>query len=526
MRGIKFVSLVAVAIAGLTLSTGVGASTGKAGASAKVSGAHIQKVIVNGTVQKNAAIPARVKRILKRATEIPGRICPNATSSSPGSNTAVQSCTWGSLTTPYTGPVTCIQISTKATASQTCDITQLSAGANNTALIIQIIWSQNPPPPSGQDGTQIVKVRQTNTSPSNANNTGGNRAGISQYIRQSLGRGTPDDTEEGDVESDAPATLSTTQKQESHQIVHLGQDSVVGANNAPILQFLRQRERASHSATTNQDQNVDSGAMHPDSICESDPSDALPGSVIVDPNANQCILSNQTSVSGTQSLGLGGDYNQFQRARKAGSGRQVQGVPFTGGSDYGLIQDSTGVSNVLTVQNERQVQRGIQVGSAANFLQSQNGPRKGSGSAQLGNPADTWIGRQTSTQIQTRTLLPSFMKVADELPPSGQTNILVYSAQQHPAGTMDVKQTATRNNGTPVTNSCSASPCEIAIVCAFGESCTPTPNCAGGEGGSVIDPTTGQCENFCTVFPSQCDFYLTSTTPSSVYRRNLYTHRR
>jgi hypothetical protein len=77
-----------------------------------------------------------------------------------------------------------------------------------------------------------------------------------------------------------------------------------------------------------------------------------------------------------------------------------------------------------------------------------------------------------TTQIQTRTLL-TFMKVAD-VPSSGQTNILVYSSQQQPAGTMDVRQTATQNNGAPVTNTCSASPCEIAIVCA-GEGCTPFP---------------------------------------------------
>jgi hypothetical protein len=524
MRGIKFVFLVAAAMAGLTLSTGVGASTGKGSAPAKVSGAHIQKVIVNGSVQKNAAIPARVKRILKRATEIPGRLCPNATSSSPASDTAVQTCKWGSATTPFTGPVTCIQVSTKATAVQTCDVTQASAGANNTALIIQIIWSQNPP--SGQDGTQIVKVRQTNTSPSNANNTGGNRAGISQYIKQSLGRGTPDDTEEGEVEADAPATLIPLQKQESHQIVHLRQDSVVGANNAPVLQFLRQRERASNSATTQQDQNVDSGAEHGTLCAKDSTSDGLPPTVVVDPNANQCILSNQTSVHGTQSLGLGGDYNQFQRARKASNGRQVQGIPFTGGSDYGLIQDSLGLSNVLTIQNERQVQRGIQVGPPANFVQSQNGPRKGSGSAQLGNSADTWTGRQTSTQIQTRTPLLSFMTVA-EGPSNGQTNFLLYSAQQNPAGAMDVKQTATRNNGTPVTNMCTASPCEIAIVCVAGEGgCTPTPNCTGGQ---VIDPTTGQCtSDYCAVFPSApiCTDYLTSIAPSSLYKRSLYRQRR
>jgi hypothetical protein len=180
------------------------------------------------------------------------------------------------------------------------------------------------------------------------------------------------------------------------------------------------------------------------------------------------------------------------------------------------------VSNVLTIQNERQVQRGIQVGSAANFQQSHNGPGKGSGSAQLGNSNDTWTGRQTTTQIQTRTLL-TFMKVAD-VPPSGQTNILVYSSQQQPAGTMDVQQTATQNNGTPVTNTCSASPCEIAIVCA-GEGCTPTPNCTEGQ---VIDPTTGECifpcTECCTICyaPAQGFVFLRHATPA----QRVYAYRR
>ena len=251
---------------------------------------------------------------------------------------------------------------------QTCDASQIQTipNRNNTAVVLQVIISQNPPSP--QDGTQVVKLRQT------ALGTGSNTAGIAQYVKP----------EEGDSEPDAPATMTGSQKQESHQTVHLRQISEQGSNNAPVVQFLRQRERKAHADTTNQDQNIDLVDLHPASACQNDPgSDALPGSVVVDPNANQCILSNQTSLSGKQNLWLTGDYDQFQRARRPTSGHQVQGVPFTGGSDYGLIQDSTGVSNALTIQNERQVQRGIQVGSAANFQQSQNGPRKAQGPRSL-----------------------------------------------------------------------------------------------------------------------------------------------
>ena len=508
MRGIKLVFLVAVAIAGLTLSTGVGAATGKQ--TVPSAPTHVRNVVIKGGADSTGRIPARLTRLLKTAASNP--YCPGATVSTTPAGT--QSCVWPS---DYTGQVTCLQTSNSATVVQTCDASQIQTipNRNNTAVILQVIISQNPPSP--QDGTQVVKLRQT------ALGTGSNTAGIAQYVKQSLGPGTPEDTEEGDSEPDAPATMTASQKQESHQTVHLRQISEQGSNNAPVVQFLRQRERKAHADTTNQDQNIDLADLHPASACQNDPgSDALPGSVVVDPNANQCILSNQTSLSGKQNLWLTGDYDQFQRARKANFGHQVQGVPFTGGSDYGLIQDSTGVSNVLTIQNERQVQRGIQVGSAANFQQSQNGPRKGSGSAQFGNSNDTWTGRQTTTQIQTRTLL-TFMEVAD-VPPSGQTNILVYSSQQQPAGTMDVQQTATQNNGTPVTNTCSASPCEIAIVCA-GEGCTPTPNCTEGQ---VIDPTTGQCISPCT----ECCTICYAPAPGVVFLRHatpaqrVYAYRR
>jgi hypothetical protein len=92
---------------------------------------------------------------------------------------------------------------------QTCDASQIQTipNRNNTAVVLQVIISQNPPSP--QDGTQVVKLRQTSLG------TGSNTAGIAQYVKQSLGPGTPEDTEEGDSEPDAPGS----QKQESHQTV-------------------------------------------------------------------------------------------------------------------------------------------------------------------------------------------------------------------------------------------------------------------------------------------------------------------
>ena len=98
--------------------------------------------------------------------------------------------------------MTCLQTSNSATVVQTCDASQIQTipNRNNTAVILQVIISQNPPSP--QDGTQVVKLRQT------ALGTGSNTAGIAQYVKQSLGPGTPEDTEEGDSEPDAAATMT------------------------------------------------------------------------------------------------------------------------------------------------------------------------------------------------------------------------------------------------------------------------------------------------------------------------------
>jgi hypothetical protein len=453
MRGIKFVFLVAVAMAGLTLSTGVGASTGKGSAPAKASGAHIQKVIVNGSAQRLGKIPARVTRLLKKSVNNPN--CPGADTSASGPT--VQSCVW---LPDYTGSITCIQSSNVATMTQICDASQIqtTGSKTNNALIVQVIISKNPP--SNQDGTQIVKLRQT------AVGTGGNNAGIGQYIKQSLGPGTPEDTEENELEASASSVPLIQQKQESHQIVHLRQLSASGANNALPLQFLRQRERAANGNPINQYQNTDDAML-----CQTDESDGLGETVTVDPNANMCILLNQVSTSGgKQSATLAGDYNQFQRARNAGAGEQVQGniQPFVGGEDYGLQTASSTPSTVKTFQNERQVQRAV----AAAVTQTQNGPRKGSGSTQTGNDADQWTGSQTSTQLQTKRATPADVGTSAFLPGGTQFNILSYSGVS--SGKINADQKVTQNNGTPVEGHCTNTHvCESHIVCS--EGCEPVP---------------------------------------------------
>ena len=177
MRGIKLVFLVAVAIAGLTLSTGVGAATGKQ--TVPSAPTHVRNVVIKGGADSTGRIPARLTRLLKTATSNP--YCPGATVSTTPAGT--QSCVWPA---DYTGQVTCLQTSNSATVVQTCDASQIQTipNRNNTAVILQVIISQNPPSP--QDGTQVVKLRQT------ALGTGSNTAGIAQYVKQSLGPGTPE----------------------------------------------------------------------------------------------------------------------------------------------------------------------------------------------------------------------------------------------------------------------------------------------------------------------------------------------
>lgn len=512
MRSLKFSLLVVVAIAGLALGTGVSASTGQEFASGSGARLHVRDLMLKGGAHAYVRMPDRIKRIVRTA-DLPAFSCPGAIASSKVNTVTAQSCTWP---TNYAGPVTCLQVSTSPNVTQTCDVSQMNTSLNNTALIVQIIWSQNPS--ADQDGTQIVRLRQTNV-------RGANNASVSQYIKQSKGPGTPDDTEEDNAEPAAQPTMSATQTQESHQTVHLRQITsgpTAGSNNAAVLQFLRQRARISDAAAVNQAQNT---ALRPTSCVKEPGSDNLGPEVIVDPNANQCILSNQTSSNGPLNLILSADYDQFQRASKATSGSQTQGVPLTGGGDIGLTQLSTGLAKIVTVQNERQTQRAID----ANVFQSQNGPRKGDGSSQGTNPADTWNGSQSSTQVQTSTTTAPTLATVSA---GNQTNLLRYFGDS----TGDIRAAQTVNQNGVITNFGCPKPgipiegpnhtCRAEVICEppegggdagvsqTGSICTP--NCPEG---TRFNPKTQQCEAICGEgCPTTIESPITST-PLYSYRR-------
>ncbi len=464
MRGIKVILLIAVGVAGLSLGAGVG-SAGKSGGPAAKAAVH-NVDLVHGGAAVAVARPDSTRRLLRPMAEKPAFKCPGASIQVNTSTT--QSCTWSST---YVKPIVCKQVSTNATVTQLCDVTQVQTTKANSATIEQRIWTWAKQP-APQEGTQIVRVRQTNGS-------GPNTATINQVVRQSAGPGSPDETDESEVEPMAAQSGPISQSQESHQIVHLRQTSVSGTNSAPINQVLRQRERAVNATQIDQAQNTANGTL-----CANEAtSDALPSTVVVDPNANMCILLNQSSTSGAQSATLTNDYGQFQRARQTSAGSQRQGnpTPFIGGEDIGLLQTSAGISTISTTQVEDQTQHAVQTGA---LTQYQNGPRKGEGSTQSGNAANTWTGTQTS--VQTQTNRPSLGDVGTATStPGTQVNFLLYSATQLPAGNLSATQQAGQN-GVITTNTCSASPCEIFIACA--ESCQTT--CPEG---TVLDPATGQC---------------------------------
>jgi hypothetical protein len=414
-----------------------------------------------------------------------------------------------------------VQTSNSPTVIQTCDATQANTTQANKALIIQVIWTQSRAAP--QDGTQVVHLSQTNAS-------GANLAGISQYIKQSLGPGTPDDSEDNDSESLAAPTTSADQGQNSHQTVHLHQVTTTGDSGAAVLQFLRQRERASNVLTSNQNQNR--GSQHPESACTPDGTDGLVG-VTTDSNANQCVLSNQGGpevgplTSGHLNLGVNQDYNQLQRVRKAGGGVQDQGFDSNGGSDIGLTQLSSGQSNILTNQNERLVQRAL---DAAAVAQDQNGPRKGFGSSQgPTNTADVWKGFQTSALIQTSHSTGSSFKKA--LVTAGhQSDLLEYFG--HTSGDIRATQTAIIN-GAPTNWGCPLPglpstgqnhDCAAVVHCTVGETggdfhvqavagvCTPT--CPAG---TEFNPGTGTCDVVET--SSTCEYPCIGAPTTPLYAR-------
>jgi hypothetical protein len=490
MRGIKFVLLVVVAIAGLTLGAGVGASNGKQRPAAKAAAPGLHRAVVRASQANGSRLkPAVINRLLQAAASDDGITCTGGTKTfTPATgNPALQTC---DITAPSGA---CVELSNSPFVVQTCNVTQPAGTTDNKALILQVIRVQGGV--ATQDGTQIANINQRNGSAANW-------ASATQLVSQALGPGSADDEEENELEPNVSAStvMPITQIQESHQIVNLDQDtngvSQAGSNFSNIWQSLRQRERASKSPSITQHQNLDNRGT-----C----------AAADDPNANQCAVVFQSSTNGKNTSILNEFYFEFQRVLKAQAGAQVQGdiIQFNGGLNHEVHQSSPlgPPESIFTNQIERQVQRAVQ----SNVSHTQNGPRKGAGSSQVGSAGDVWRGITRSTQIITDR--PTTAAIGTLAPASAgiqQYNILQYFGES--SGNIQASLVAVENNNGNVQttpNSCNGSVCAAQIQCttastslsflrAAAGTCEATtfesPPGAPCPEGQERNPVTGRCE--------------------------------
>ena len=373
---------------------------------------------------------------------------------------------------------TCIEKTDSPVAVQRCVFTQTTGDADKHATAIQVAATDKGPSP--QKHSQIVQISQTSTAASNF-------VDISQVVKQSLGPGHFDDTDEDEPDTaSASSPLPITTLQDFHQVVTVTQQTLSGGNDSRLSQFGKQRARAMQAPSISEGQNTMT-AMG-EEVCPAD-----------DSQANMCSVVNQTSGTGQNSSTLDDTYLQFERAHKTTGGDQQQGFAFgAGGMDHEIHQTSSGVCKITTRQTERQVMRAVQ----ANVSQVQHGPtRKGAGSDQNCAVGSTWTGTQDSTQ--TATARPTEADIGSLVySPTvvTQDNRMEYFGSS-PNGDIRASQSVkqqTNNQRETETNSCpepGSSPsgpnpiCAAVIVCENPElSLAPAPTAA------PQDP--GRCEAF------------------------------
>lgn len=359
---------------------------------------------------------------------------------------------------------TCIEKSDSPDVVQTCIFVQTSGDSTKRATAIQAAATDKGG--SEQTHTQIINVTQSSEAASNF-------LDATQTVKQSLGPGHYDDTDEDEPESVTTASLTgITTSQEFHQAVTANQTTDSGDNNSNISQFGKQRARAKQTSPIEQSQNT------------------LPGgqcSAVGDGTANQCSLVTQMSNTGQNSSTLDDTYLQFERAHKAAAGFQLQGRLGAGGIDHEIHQQSAGHCEIRTTQTERQVMRDVQ----ANVTQTQHGPvRKGAGSNQDCSSDSNWTGGQDSKQIATsrpkETDIGSLVFAANAI----QSNLLEYFGVS--SGSIHATQNVSeQNNASKDTeqNSCPGAGgtdqvCGATISCTGGTCApgeVPANPCASGE---------------------------------------------
>jgi hypothetical protein len=389
---------------------------------------------------------------------------------------------------------TCIEKSDSPVVMQTCTFIQTGPG-DNRATAVQVVAVENGGLPVDSTVTQHARqtVNDTQTAPLGSSNY----LNVTQVIKQSLGPGHFDDTEEAELDPDTSTHQGALSlSQESHQIVMGTQDAPgAGGNNSSISQSLRQRERAVH-ATVSIDENQNTMTATGDDVCP----------ITDDPNSNMCAQVHQTSGTGPNASNLDQNYSQFERAHDTPTGNQKQGVaPSTGGANHEVQQTTIGgVCTIKTNQDEDQTQRAVR----ATVNQIQNGPtRKGADSFQANtcSPNSTWTGSQNSTQLATTRPTEADVDTNVFADPATQNNLLEYFGMT--PGSIHATQSVSEkvnNQSTTQSNSCSSSPCTALIVCGQAQA---GDEGAGGcatdcEEGFFFNPESGRCEFSDLVFDS------------------------
>jgi len=425
-------------------------------------------VTTHGRVQ-SSQLSVRARRALQASGD-KNFVCSPAVGT-PVNNANEQTCVAGG------NNATCIEKTDSPVVVQTCTITQ-SGPAGNQATVVQVAATDKGPSP--QNHTQIVDISQTSTDGSNASD-------VSQVVKQSLGPGHFDDTDEDEPDSATTSSLlPITTQQDFHQVVTVSQNAAgTGDNSSKISQFGKQRARAKQAPSITELQNTlpePNGHTCPASD---------------DPQANICSTVDQTSGSGQNISTLDDTLSQFERAHQTtAAGNQQQGMSSSsGGINHDVRQQSAGFCKIVTNQSEHQVQRAVQ----ADESQVQYGPtRKGAGSSQDCNTSSVWTGSQDSTQLATTRPTEADMGSLVFGDPAFQTNLLEYFG----VSTGDIRATQSvseKTNGASDTqqNSCPATPssdpnhaCAITIVCGNTDlSVAPAPPADAG----TCSPTNEPC---------------------------------
>jgi hypothetical protein len=492
--------LVAAAVTLAVVSSSAAAGEQKAANRTLAAPAQQLRVPAVATKQMRALATKAVNGIRKLQASGNGVVCLGSGASTAGTTgTSMQVCT-------ITGSsAVCIEVSSDATANQTCNITQaanLTSPRTNLAIALQVITQRNGGSSGSQGGSQTVNTTQQNT-------TKANLSFVAQILKQSLGQGANDTdnelsdeaaaelpgqlqgalpnfapviskiqnaepaTEGDDTSAAAARSGDVSQSQQSQQTTNVCQGgpldchspgTMSSSNLSSVYQSLKQRERAKNANTITQQQNPADGTCVTSSFGA----------------RNMCaIVSQNTNDPGKNASGVVELYRQFQSGFNTGHLSQEQDPTFgNNGIDHDINQISAGGltgpkrNAILTFQLGRQVQRAKHADTVDQFQDPRTA--KGPSSFQTGTTADTWFGRQFGSQFQFTD---------GQLAAGGQEQFLTYDGST--TGNFDVLQRGVQNDNS-AENTCSGNSCHITVEClSANQSESESGFCEASSGGDL-----------------------------------------